>query len=415
LRKLEEIFFRFSRNFPGADNFDERTIINDDLNMAGYKIYNLKNPVDDYDAVTKYAMDTKVYNINSANIVGNLPWSRLTNVLAYFPTKTSSLLIDSNIDVGNYKLIQNGIEIIGLKDNSVITNYIADNAVTNNKTISLDYAKLINVPSYFNTKTSMIVVDYNVDFNTYIPSSSVVPTQNNHIVDKLYVDSKIASSASNSNYDQIQSALENTAGPVGNSSNPITFTIGGSTRTDTVLSVYGKVTNVNDPINNTDVSNKLYVDNATKSFSSFPPYFPSIYGWFSIYDLTSCNIVSSGGANYVNYLYNKSPTSCPSFGNSNSGVNNYPTLYDNAPGNYYLKFNQTYSGLSSSLYVHPYSTLPFFLVSLLYLLFTGLLLYQVLIWLFYRLIMDMIFIIVPTATRRKPTIIPPFTEVLTPR
>ena len=56
-----------------ADNFDERTVINDDLNMNGYFIYNLKDPEDDQDAVTKIYVDTKQYNINSANIMGNLP------------------------------------------------------------------------------------------------------------------------------------------------------------------------------------------------------------------------------------------------------------------------------------------------------------------------------------------------------
>ena len=61
-----------------ADNFDERTVINDDLNMNGYFIYNLKNPEDDQDAVTKIYVDTKQYNINSANITGNLPWSRIS-------------------------------------------------------------------------------------------------------------------------------------------------------------------------------------------------------------------------------------------------------------------------------------------------------------------------------------------------
>ena len=45
----------------------ERTVINDDLNMNGYFIYNLKDPEDDQDAVTKIYIDTKQYNINSAN------------------------------------------------------------------------------------------------------------------------------------------------------------------------------------------------------------------------------------------------------------------------------------------------------------------------------------------------------------
>ena len=46
-----------------ADNFDERTVINDDLNMNGYFIYNLKDPEDDQDAVIKIYVDTKQYNI----------------------------------------------------------------------------------------------------------------------------------------------------------------------------------------------------------------------------------------------------------------------------------------------------------------------------------------------------------------
>ena len=55
-----------------ADNFDESTVIND-LNMNGYFIYNLKDPEDDQNAVTKIYVDTKQYNINSANITGFSP------------------------------------------------------------------------------------------------------------------------------------------------------------------------------------------------------------------------------------------------------------------------------------------------------------------------------------------------------
>ena len=39
-----------------TDNFDERIVINDDLNMNGYFIYNLKGPEDDHDAVTKMTL-----------------------------------------------------------------------------------------------------------------------------------------------------------------------------------------------------------------------------------------------------------------------------------------------------------------------------------------------------------------------
>ncbi len=94
-----------------ADQFDERTVINDDLNMNHFFIYNLKNPKDDQDAVTKIYVDTKVYNINSGNIIGNLPWERVVKP-DYFPSRTSMLLVDSNIDIGHYKFMKNGVEII---------------------------------------------------------------------------------------------------------------------------------------------------------------------------------------------------------------------------------------------------------------------------------------------------------------
>lgn len=84
-----------------VDNFDKRTMINDDLNMVDYKTYNLKNPTDDQNAATKYYVDVKQYNINSANITGSLPFSGLSNVPSYFPTKTSLITVDSNLDIGN--------------------------------------------------------------------------------------------------------------------------------------------------------------------------------------------------------------------------------------------------------------------------------------------------------------------------
>jgi len=127
--------------------------------MARYKIYNLKDPENDYDAVTKYYVETKIYNINSANIVGNLLWNRLVNIPAFFPSKINSLPIDSNIDIGNYKFMKNGNEIIGLTNNAVLTEYISNNAVTDVKIQSLSYKKITNTPAYFNTKISARTAD----------------------------------------------------------------------------------------------------------------------------------------------------------------------------------------------------------------------------------------------------------------
>jgi len=114
-----------------ADNFDERTVINDDLNMNGYFIYNLKDPEDDQDATTKIYVDTKQYNINSPNITGKLPQSRIT--------------IDSDINLGDYKITKNGHEIIGLSNNSVTTPFIANNAVTNDK---YNHWTILNLPTF---------------------------------------------------------------------------------------------------------------------------------------------------------------------------------------------------------------------------------------------------------------------------
>ena len=143
-----------------VDNFDERSIINDDLNMANYKIYNLKNPSDDQDAVTKYYVDLKQYNINSANITENLPWNRLSNIPAYFPTKTSMITADSNFDIGNYKLMKNGSEVIGLSNN-----FVLDNAVTDPKIQTLNYNKLTSIPTSFPSKPSTMMIDSDIIMN----------------------------------------------------------------------------------------------------------------------------------------------------------------------------------------------------------------------------------------------------------
>ena len=141
-----------------ADHFDERSVINDDLNMNNFFIYNLKNPEDDQDAVNKIYVDTKTYNINSANILGNLPWSRINNIPTFFPSRISDITIDSDINLGSYKITKNGQEIIGLSNNSVLTTHISNNAVTNDKILSLDYSKLTNIPSSSSTPIGGIIL-----------------------------------------------------------------------------------------------------------------------------------------------------------------------------------------------------------------------------------------------------------------
>ena len=184
---------------------------NDDLNMAGYKIYNLKNPSDDQDAATKYYVDVKQYNINSANITGNLPWNRLSNIPAYFPTKTSMITSDSNLDIDNYKFMKNGNEVIGLTSNSVYNNYINDNTVTDPKIQTVNFNKLFNLPASFASKTSMITSDSNLDIGNYKfmkNGNEVIGLTNNsvttnYITDNAVTDSKILSL----NYNKITNVL----------------------------------------------------------------------------------------------------------------------------------------------------------------------------------------------------------------
>ena len=47
-------------------------MINDDLNMNGYFIYNLKDPEDDQDATTKIYVDTKQYTVTQEITVPSL-------------------------------------------------------------------------------------------------------------------------------------------------------------------------------------------------------------------------------------------------------------------------------------------------------------------------------------------------------
>ena len=84
-----------------ADNFDESTVINSNLNMANLNIYNLKDPQNDQDASTKIYVDVslaaKTYGINSANITGTLPYSRLS-------IPTNSIVNDKIFDIAWTKI-----------------------------------------------------------------------------------------------------------------------------------------------------------------------------------------------------------------------------------------------------------------------------------------------------------------------
>ena len=115
-------------------------------------------------------------------------YSKLTNVPTYYASKSSTMTIDSNLDIANYKFMKNGNELIGLSTNSVQTNHINDNAITDSKIQSMSYNKLTNVPTSYASKASIFTIDSNINMNTYkltVPT----PTDNTHAANKVYVDS----------------------------------------------------------------------------------------------------------------------------------------------------------------------------------------------------------------------------------
>jgi len=77
--------------------------------------------------------------------------------------------------------------IIGLSNNSVTTSYIANNAVTNDKILSLDYSKLTNIPANPGNKISTLQVDANLNMGNNIVTSNAQVTNYNQLVLKSYI------------------------------------------------------------------------------------------------------------------------------------------------------------------------------------------------------------------------------------
>ena len=190
-----------------ADFFDERTIINDDLNMAGYFIYNFKDPEDDQDAVTKIYVDTKTYAINSGNITGNLPWSRIDNIPSFFPSKISLLTVDQGLDLGSNAISTTKVPT---SDNHVVnklylTNYqlvsanIPNSLITDAKIYDVQWSKITNKPTAFPSSTSVLTLDSNLDFTstTYKITGLPTPSANSDAATKKYVDDTVAANGTN--------------------------------------------------------------------------------------------------------------------------------------------------------------------------------------------------------------------------
>ena len=136
---------------------------------------------------TNYINDTSVTDPK----IQSMNYNKLFNIPTSFPSKTSTTTVDSNLDIGNYKFMKNGNEVIGLSNNSVLSNYINDNAVTDSKITSMNYNKLINVLTSFPSRSSTMTIDSDINMNTNkvtVPT----PTDNIQAANKQYVDTTVA-------------------------------------------------------------------------------------------------------------------------------------------------------------------------------------------------------------------------------
>ena len=90
-------------------------------------------------------------------------------------------------NLGSYKITKNGQEIIGLSNNSVTTPDIANNAVTNDKILSLDYSKLTNIPANPENKISTLQVDANLNMGNNTVTSNAQVINYSQLVPKSYI------------------------------------------------------------------------------------------------------------------------------------------------------------------------------------------------------------------------------------
>lgn len=93
---------------------------------------------------------TKIHSINYSQVT-NKPTTTTNN-------KTSTMTVDSSIDLLDVYKIINSLNPTNAQD-LVILNYSINYIVP--------WSKLSGVPSYFNTKTSIMISDNNLDFNNY--------------------------------------------------------------------------------------------------------------------------------------------------------------------------------------------------------------------------------------------------------
>ncbi len=117
----------------------------------------------DHSVLTQHLTNGSVSN----NKIVSMNYNKLTDGPTSFPSLSSTLTIDSDIEIGTYRFMKNGVEVGRFEDNSVDTVHMIDGAITDNKITSMDYNKLTNVPTSFPSKSST-KYDSNIDMDTYL-------------------------------------------------------------------------------------------------------------------------------------------------------------------------------------------------------------------------------------------------------
>ena len=173
-----------------AANFDEENTIDNDLNMHNHKVRNLTAATNLTDAVNLQ----QVYDINSTYFNNmNIP--------------TSKVYADSDLNLGSNYIVKSSK--VPTTDDGMINKYyidhmtfptsrlsgqigasqISDNSIPGSKAISIDYSQISNKSTTYNSKTSTTTVDSSIDLlNTYKIVNSLNPTNAQDLVTLYYLN-----------------------------------------------------------------------------------------------------------------------------------------------------------------------------------------------------------------------------------
>ena len=171
-----------------AANFDEENTIDNDLNMHGYRVKNVRPATDLTDAVNLQ----QVYDINSTYFTNmNIPTSKVyadsdLNLGSNYTVRSSKIPTTDDGMINKYYIDHMTFPFSRLSG-QIGASQIPDNSIPGSKVISVDYSQITNKPTMSN-KTSTLTVDSSIDLlNTYKIIKSIDPTDPQDLVTLNYL------------------------------------------------------------------------------------------------------------------------------------------------------------------------------------------------------------------------------------